>query len=81
MKPEETYEFLSIKNIYVTPTTEDYFLRPALRMIEHPKMWEHLLPLREKKIRNEYLPPLYPILLLRIPEIGVNINLDKGDIR
>jgi hypothetical protein len=50
-------------------------------MIEHPKMWEHLLPLREKKIRNEYLPPLYPILLLRIPEIGVNINLDKGDIR
>jgi hypothetical protein len=77
MIPEEIYKFLSERNIYVTPATEDYILRSALRIIEHHKMWEHLPSLEDEKVRNEYLPPLCSILLLRATEIGVSINLDR----
>jgi hypothetical protein len=77
MIPREVYEFLSQKNIHVTPATEDYILRSALRIIENPKMWEHIPSLRVKDKREEYLRHLSSILLLRAAEIAVSMNLNK----
>jgi hypothetical protein len=77
MIPEEIYKFLVQKNIRITSAAEEYIVRSALRIIESSRMWEHLPPLRDRKVREDYLSPLCSILLLRAAEISVSINLYK----
>jgi hypothetical protein len=77
MIPREVYEFLSKRNIHVTPATEDYIVRSALRIIENPRMWDQIKSLKEKDKREEYLRQLSSILLLRAAEIAVSMNLNK----
>jgi hypothetical protein len=77
MIPREVYEFLSERNIHVTPATEDYIVRSALRIIENPRMWDQIKSLKEKDKREEYLRQLSSILLLRAAEIAVSMNLNK----
>jgi hypothetical protein len=40
-------------------------------------MWEHLPPLKDREVREDYFSPPCSILLLRATEIGVSINLDR----